>query len=327
MNIDTVSDQLQASIMQKKYEQYGLHVQVPKRFDHTVSGMFGECERMGYYAHGLGLVPKAENYAFTWGRVYHKITELWNRTKDRGTATNDITDVIVQHIPENVVDRYNRTRSRMLELFVAWADYSEKTPLKVLQNEQPVFLACLDDPCPYSDHGCGLAYGGRLDVIADWNGIVGPLDRKTSVMDDADPVAEYKPSHQMEGYNWLASHLMGQHCWGVILEKAVCNKSKIKIGRYPISYSKDMIREWVTNEIKRQRRIVAKLESPAAYVMEDFDQNHFRCYKPFKCAYRDICTSPRDMDFRLKLMRDQYVEARWDFENPDQRDTMVQEAV
>jgi hypothetical protein len=149
------------------------------------------------------------------------------------------------------------------------------------------------------------------------------LDIKTSVMDDADPVAEYKPSHQMQGYVWMASHLVGKHLWGVILEKAVCNKSKMFIKRHPISYSKDLIREWAEDEIRRQTRITAKFNSPSRYIMEDWEMNTFRCYKPFKCAYRDICTSPRDMDFRLKYIRDNFVEARWDFQNPERRDAII----
>jgi hypothetical protein len=307
----------------EKFDRYGLHIREPELWDNTISSAFGECNRLGWYQHALGLVPKTENYSFTWGKVYHKITEIWNVTR----SPDAITQVIMDFIPEHVEDRYKRTRSRMMELFVAWAEFCEKNPLKILHNEQSTVVACLDDPCPYSDHGCGLVYGGRLDVIADWNGIVGPLDRKTSVSDDADPIAEYKPSQQMEGYTWISSHLIGRHCWGVILEKAVCNSSKLIIKRHPISYSKDMIREWVGNEIRRQRRIRDRLRSPDAYRMEEWEQNYFRCYKPFQCAYRDLCTSPIEGDFRFKMMRDQYVEARWDFKNPNQRDEVRAEAI
>jgi hypothetical protein len=156
--------------------------------------------------------------------------------------------------------------------------------------------------------------------------MMGPLDAKTSVIDDSDPVAEYKPSHQMEGYVWLASHLIGKHCWGVILEKAVCNKSKLFVKRHPISYSKDLIREWAENEIVLQNTIREKFQhhayNPTAWV-----QNHFRCYKPFLCQYRDVCTSPRDENFRMKYLRDNTVEARWDFVDPNAKDEIVAAAL
>lgn len=303
---------------EQRYAHFGLHAVMPDRMDHSTSGTFGECFRMGYYQHILGRVPKTENYSFTWGKAFHKMTETWLETR----SPNEVAGVIQDYIPELVEDRYGRNRSRMMELFVHWADFTEKNPLKVLRNEQPALIACLDSPCPYSPTGCGLVYGGRLDRIVDWNGIVGPLDVKTSVIDDADPVAEYKPSHQMEGYVWLASHLMGKHCWGVILEKAVCNKSKMFVKRYPIPYAKDLIREWAENEIHLQNRIRETFET-SAYKMEDWEQNHFRCYKPFKCAYRDICTSPRDGDFRMKFLRDNTIEARWDFVDPNARDEAV----
>lgn len=306
----------------EQLERFNLHVEGPKKWDHTVSGGFGECERLGYYQFVLGLVPKMENFSFRWGKVHHKTTEIWSNTHDTNAVFAVIADPATG-IPEMTDDRYGRNRTRMMELFAAWADFSEKNPLKVLRTEQPTLVACLDDACPYNAKGCGLVYGGRLDRIVEDRGIVGPLDVKTSVMDEADPIAEYKPSHQMEGYVWLASHLMGKHCWGVILEKAVCNKNKLFIKRHPISFSKDMIREWAENEVRRQARLKAKINSPDAYVIEAWEQNHFRCYKPFKCQYRDICTSPRDGDFRLKIMRDNYVEARWDFENPNERDVQV----
>jgi PD-(D/E)XK nuclease superfamily len=303
---------------EERYKYFGLNAVMPTHFDHSTSGTFQECLRMGYYQHILGRVPKVENFSFRWGRTAHKTAETWLETHNPAIVAGIIED----EIPEITEDRYGRNRSRMMELFVAWADFEQKNPLKVLRNEQPTLIACLDEPCIYSPNGCGLVYGGRLDRIVDWQGMIGPLDVKTSVIDDDDPVAEYKPSHQMMGYVWIAGHLIGRHCWGVILEKIVCNKSKLHIKRHPISYSKDNIREWAEDEVRRQATIT-KLFQTSAYEMEDWQMNHFRCYRPFRCAYRDVCTAPRDQNFRLKFLRDFTVEARWDFINPNQRDEIV----
>lgn len=305
--------------IKERFERYGLNPVLPTKYDHSTSGIFQECERMFYWQHVLGRVPKLENYSFRWGKTAHKIVEQW--LLDHGN-TDAVMEIIVNEIPEIVEDRYKRNRKRMVDLFVEWVKYNEANPLKVLHTERSISLACLDSPCPYSDTGCGLAYGGRMDRIVDWNGIVGPLDVKTSVSEDQDPVAEYKPSHQMMGYVWLGSHLMGKHVWGVILEKIVCNSSKLFVRRHPITFNKDNIREWAENEVKLQQRIAERFKT-SAYIQEDWVQNHFRCYKPFKCAYRDICLAPREMDFRMKLLRDTTVEARWDFENPDIKDEIV----
>lgn len=304
--------------VQQRFERYGLHPQMPTKYDHSTTGVFQECERMFYWQHELGRVPRMENYSFRWGKTGHKVIEQWLANRD----TDQVMQTIVDEIPDITEDRYQRNRKRMVELFVEWVKYNEINPLKVLHTEQSVLIACLDQACPYSETGCGLVYGGRMDRIVDWNGIVGPLDVKTSVMDDQDPVAEYKPSHQMMGYVWLGSHLMGKHVWGVILEKIVCNSKKLQIKRHPITFAKDLIREWAEQEIQYQQRIKF-LHETAAYDPSKWLMNHFRCYKPFKCAYRDICTSPRDMDFRLKLIRDTTVEARWDFENPNAKDDIV----
>lgn len=304
------------------FAHFGLHAKLPERFDHSTSGTFQECYRMGYWQHILGRVPKQENYSFRWGKAAHKVTEAWLDTRDPTV----VAGIIETDIPAETEDRYGRNRSRMMELFIKWADFNENNPLKILHNEQPALIACLDEACPYSPTGCGLVYGGRLDRIVDWNGMIGPMDVKTSVIDEADPVAEYKPSHQMMGYVWIGSHLIGRHCWGVILEKITCNKNKLFVKRHPISYSKDNIREWAEDEIRRQARI-KELYATAAYDPAAWEMNHFRCYKPFMCAYRDVCTSPRDENFRLKLLRDYTVEARWDFVDPSHRDNIVAAAV
>lgn len=305
--------------IEQRFDRYGLNPILPSKFDHSTSGIMLECERMFYWQHILGRVPRIENYSFRWGKTGHKIVEQWLLSPG---DTDSVMQTIVDEIPEITEDRYGRNRRRMVDLFIEWVKYNEANPLKVLHTEQPIVITCLDTPCPYSPTGCGLAYGGRLDRIVDWNGIVGPLDVKTSVSEDQDPVAEYKPSHQMMGYVWLGSHLMGKHVWGVILEKIVCNSKKLLIKRHPITFAKDLIREWAENEVKLQHRIKDRFAT-SAYKPEDWLMNHFRCYKPFKCAYRDICTSPRDMDFRLKLIRDTTVEARWDFENPGAKDEIV----
>lgn len=305
--------------IEQRYERYGLHPALPSKYDHSTTGIFQECERMFYWQHILGRVPKIENYAFRWGKVAHRVVEQWLVTPG---DTDTVMNTIVTEVPEITEDRYKRNRRRMVDLFIEWVKYNEANPLKVLHTEQSVLMACLDSPCPYSSTGCNLVYGGRMDRIVDWNGIVGPLDVKTTVMDDQDPVAEYKPSHQMMGYVWLGSHLMGKHVWGVILEKIVCNSSKLFVKRHPITFAKDLIREWAEQEIQYQQRI-KELYARAPYDPSPWLMNHFRCYKPYKCSYRDICTSPRDMDFRLKLLRDQTVEARWDFEHPEQRDEIV----
>jgi hypothetical protein len=307
--------------IEQKYDRYGLQPRLPEVMDHTTSGTFQECFRMGYYRHILNRVPGRTNYALTWGKTVHKLVENWLEMRSLEASFQIIND----SIPEIVEDRYGRNRRRMAELFTTWVQFNETNPLEVLRNEQPAVLACLDQPCPYSDTGCGLIYGGRLDRIVNWQGIVGPLDVKTSVIDEKDPVAEYRPSHQMMGYDWLGSHLMGKHQWGVILEKVVCNKSKLYVKRYPVPYAKDLIREWAENEVILQRRIRETFAS-APYDMIQWEMIHFRCFKPYRCGFRDICTSSRDMDFRLKFMRDNTVEAPWDFQSPDEHDELLAEA-
>jgi hypothetical protein len=292
--------------------KFGMVPSLPPVFDHQVTGTFGECERMCYYQHILGRVPDRDSWALTWGTVFHAATEAYHET-----GSLEAVESVIDQLPDETDDKYGRNRARMYQLMVEWIKFQKLNPIKVLRTEQSVQIKCDGtNSCPYFDTGCDLTYGGRMDRIVDWQGVVGPLDYKTTVMDESDPVAEYRPNHQMAGYIWAASHLMGRHNWGILVERVITNKSKIHIHRYPISYSRDLIREWVQNEKLMQGRLV-QLFNHHSHDESQWQQNYFRCSRPYPCAYKDICSAPRDGDFRYKLLAQSTVEKRWDFHNPD----------
>lgn len=294
--------------------RFGLRPELPQAFDHQVTGTYGECERMAYYKHILGRNPtRGEKTALNWGKCFHDCTELWDTTQ----SIEAIHEFISNSLEENESDRYGRTQGRMFEAFQKWLVFRLANPLEILRTEQPVLITCTDgDSCPYFDEGCGLTYGGRMDRIVRWDAMIGPLDYKTTVMDEQDPIGEYRPSHQFEGYVWAASHLMNQHAWGIIVERIVTNKSKIDIRRFPVSFTKDQIREWVENEKRVQARILHQYQVSGTDEL-GWLQNYFRCFKPWPCEFREACLSSRDMDFRYRWLRDNTVEKRWDFRNPD----------
>lgn len=299
--------------MTQDLQQYGITAKLPEVCDHSFTGTYLECERMAYYQNILGRAKPEMDFALAWGRLFHRLVQTWTETGD----LQQIIDLIDLNLDEDVDDRYGRTKMRMQEAFIEWVKFRRADPIEILRTEQPAVVACLDGPCPYSATGCGLVYGGRLDEIIRWNAMVGPLDIKTTVMDTSDPATEYKPSHQMIGYTWMTTHLMGKACWGTIVERIIINKSKIKIHRFPIPYPKDQILEWVENERLVQAEIAQKFELHR-YNEAMWKQNMGRCALPYRCKFRDVCNSPRDAGFRLRWLRDNTVERRFDFRNPDE---------
>jgi len=299
---------------------YGIIAKLPEAFDHSFTGTFGECQRMALYQTIWGRRSKyALEYSLLWGGVFHDIADTWQKTQD----VRAIAEIIEANIPEVVDDRYGRNRGRMQELLIAWLEFRKNEPITVLRSEQPATVIC-DHPCPYYPNepkGCNLTYGGRLDNIVRWMSYVGPLDFKTTVMDESDPISQFRPSHQMGGYTWMTTHLMGEVCWGVIIERLVCNKSKIKIDRFPIPYSQDLVREWVETERLRHEEIRRKFaEHP--YDEIHWTQNFGRCWQPYSCAYRDFCLSPREMNFRMRWIRDNTIEHRFDFRKMEGADAV-----
>lgn len=298
-------------------EKYGLTPKLPAHIDHSFSGTYEACNRLAWYQYIIGRVPAyREQTALVWGATFHTLAEIWQTQDDKKVALEMVEHVITTNIEEENEDKYGRNAPRMRELFAEWVIFRHETrdAMEIIRPEQAVVVIC-KDPCMYNDGplGCDLEYGGRLDDIVKWQGQVGPLDLKTTVMKYNDPVTQYRPDHQMEGYVWCSSHLIGEHCWGAIIERLVCNKGNIDISRFPIPYARDLIREWAEGERLRQLEIREKFEK------HGWDEAHWRqdfthCWSPWPCQFRDFCLSPRDMDFRYKRLREHTREKRWDFQ-------------
>lgn len=318
--IITLGDQLIAD--PRNMQRYGLRAQLPMAFDHQVTGTFQECHRMAYYKHILGRESTSgDRTALNWGKCLHLASEIYEVTRD----PQQVFDAIDANLDENIEDRYGRNKGRMYEAFTKYIEFQAAHPIKVLRTEQPTSVSCLDgESCPYFEHGCGLTYSGRIDRVVEWQGMIGPLDIKTTVMDEKDPISEYRPSHQFMGYVWVVSHLMNLHSWGLIVDRIVTNKSSIKVNRFPVSFTRDDIREWVETERVVQAEI-HRLFQESPYDEIAWTQNYFRCAKPWPCEFRDTCLSPRDGGFRYKWLAANTTERRWDFQRPDGETSTIAE--
>lgn len=299
-------------------QDYGINAKLPEVFDHSFSGPYLECERMALYQGIWGRRGEILDFTLAWGALFHKLTELWTLHHD----LDEIIQTIDMNLPDDIEDKYGRDKRRMQEAFVEWVKFRNADPIEILRTEQPAVVFC-NEPCMYnpdSPTGCGLLYGGKIDQIARWNAMIGPLDFKTTVMDTTDPISEYKPNHQMEGYVWMASHLTGKHCWGAIVERIIINKSKIKIHRFPVPFNKDEIIEWAQTEVLLHEEIKAKF-GRHPYEEIFWKQNKSRCALPYRCRFRDVCTSPREAGFRLRWLRDNTVEKRFDFRETESKES------
>lgn len=291
-------------------------VAAPEHTDHQLSGTFGECERMAYYSQVIGRQRREVSTSLDWGKTFHACADILETTRD----IQAVEDFINKNLYEDPEDYYGRSRARMFEVLTKWVEWRQTNPIKVLRTEQPTVIRCQEGtPCPYYEEGCGLEYGGIMDRIVEWQGYLGPLDFKTTVMTNKDPANEFRLSHQLQGYVWIASHLLGNHCWGGIIERVITNKSKIEFGRFPIAYSRNLIREWVENEKVLQADFRYKLENHPDNEIA-WRQNRGRCWEPYPCQYRDVCLSSREKGFRQRWLLDNTVERRWNFMKRDEEE-------
>jgi hypothetical protein len=148
-------------------QRFGLVPRLPGEFDHQVTGTMGECERMAYWQHILGRSPShSDKTALNWGKTMHGCSDLWSTTADPA----QVQAYIEASLDENAEDRYGRTKGRMFEAFLKYAQFQMMNPLEVLRNEQPTLITC-DGPCPYFEQGVGsptVAVSTRSSVGKGW---------------------------------------------------------------------------------------------------------------------------------------------------------------
>ena len=161
-----------------------------------------------------------------------------------------------------------------------------------------------------------MSWGGKMDRLVRLHGRLWILDFKTSAYRDDYFGDKIALNHQLRGYAWLLSHLMGERVWGVMIDRAVINSSMIQFQRYPHAISDGHMMSFVRN----QQCILddaARKFRVGAYDLNAWQENPDECFNRGKCPYYGVCSTScwPDTEARLKVISNDYEEARHDFYN------------
>jgi hypothetical protein len=314
------------------YAKYGLKPELPRQpFDNSFKASYQVCKRHAYIRYILGRTKQEESHSLTFGLTWHRMQEHFSRTlresDDYVSALAAAFDVADEMLPEESDDRYSRTRGRIKEAFERYLEaYYEhdKSHITVVLEEQAIEVVCPEDSgCVFG--GCGLDHSGRVDkLVRGYGGRLWVLDYKTSTYSVGD-FDEFIIDSQMVGYVWLASHVIGERVWGVLIDFACINSSKIEFKRYPVAVPDYHIAEWLVNQKEVTRDILERYEKHA-YDMSAWTQNTTQCfnfgkYRGARCPYwLDICSKPAYpvTDARLITLGQEFVERRYDIHRTEE---------
>lgn len=173
------------------------------------------------------------------------------------------------HDPDDIRDP--RTRLRGLQLLAAYLNKWRREPFRVLAVEVPFEIELEPD----------LQYVGKIDLLAEQDGLAYPLDHKTTSRTGYLFDAQFKLSVQITGYVVIASVITGQP-----IHKATINSIRVSgkidpddsFARLDTSRTPEDIAEW-----ERGIRDVHRL-------ITEFREHGFPKAAPYACvAYNRLC--------------------------------------
>jgi PD-(D/E)XK nuclease superfamily len=178
----------------------------------------------------------------------------------------------LEHYPTDPDDtRDPRTRIRGLELLAAYLNKWKREPFRVLAVEVPFSL----QPEPE------LEYVGKMDLLVEENGLVLPIDTKTTSRTGYLFDAQFKLSVQITGYVVIASVITGQPVHQAIIN-GIRVSGKIEpdttFFRQHTSRTPEDIAEW-EEHIRDIHRLILQ-----------FRESRFPKAAPYACvAYNRLC--------------------------------------
>jgi RecB family exonuclease len=179
---------------------------------------FNLCPRKYYYKYELRLAPIEEtiDLPIQFGDAIHRaLATLYLGTAFdhvqcpcgsfcdycKARPIQRIAAIFLEYYPADPDDvRDPRTRIRGLELIAAYVLKWRRDPFRVLAVEVPFELELTDD----------LKYVGKMDLLVEQEGLVYPIDHKTTTRTGYLFDAQFKLSVQITGYVVIASVITGQ---------------------------------------------------------------------------------------------------------------------
>lgn len=296
-------------------------------WDSTSLGWLKTCPRLYQYHMIEGLRSKGESPHLRFGIEYHHALEFYDHLRANGTAFSEALHATVREVLRRTWDTTNTyitdaegNQEVVATTAAGWAsDHTSKNRFTLLRSVVWYLEEFRDDPA----HTVILAEGkpavelsfrfsltdeiilsGHLDRLVEFQSMIYVMDRKTTGGTlSGHYFAGYAPDNQMSLYTLAAQVVYNTPAAGVIIDGAQIAVGFSRFGRGFTYRSPDQLEEW--------------LEDTQSYISQAWDyakrgrwpMNDKSCDKFGGCAFRDICSKPKDV--RPALLATDFKVERW----------------
>jgi len=273
--------------------------------DNTMFSDLVRCPRLYYYRHLRGLRKNGVHPALQFGALLHHGLDVWYTTRNGKDVLDAMTSYPDFIEPE---DDY-RTRARAILTITEYMTMFPTDPFEVLHTELPYTLEEPD----------GFKYGGVIDLIVRWNGMVWILDHKSASRGGETFWAQFYLSPQMTGYTWAGTLLHGSKITGALVNQLLIHRVKKspieQFARRSFPYDDAHIAEWKQSVIdlyhEAHRRQI--LDRAGVQLDQAYPVNWHNCINKYgKCPFFNVCKAPESS--REALIEQDFTVDFWTWE-------------
>lgn len=217
-------------------------------YDNSMVEAFCRCERRHYFNYVRCIVPERTGLALSFGSAWHEAMDSMWRNWDVEASYQAFLSLWPQEIDETTA--YPRTPGRAKEMLFEYKKRFQEISLrdyKVLGIERGFRV-------PLSPDAAYPFYTGRLDKILQCipDGKIIICDHKTAASFERGWKDSFSPNSQMDGYAFAGVMTYGDDFYGIVIDGALTQKTKLDFLRLPIIKDSMYINAWL---IETQQRI------------------------------------------------------------------------
>jgi len=242
-----------------------------------------ECPRKFYWRYVRHLVPQKDETPLTFGSAIHEALYTWYDMQLDGYSKEEAMEEALHRFHSNWTDQpYDdkRTHEKGDKLLKGYFKKYPEEPFTFLTPPETAFKIKFYD----------YFLIGRFDGVINHNGMVMPLDHKTSTRMGNYYFNRFRPDLQMTKYCWVARKIaqklgLNEEIHGAYINVLYFTKTKMNYVRQIVSRE-----QWEIDQFTRiALHIMDEINAKSVDRMEDWFPNWTSCTKWGSCTYRDLC--------------------------------------
>lgn len=243
----------------------------------------------------MGLTPLTIAPALSFGKALHEGFEMFYVFLGKGEAREQALEKALRVFRENYEDRIEddkRTTENGEKVLRKYEELYRNEPFKTITQETAYIV-----PMEYQLDGekKSILLCGILDALIRWNGPMHVLERKTTARMDVNFFKPFQMSSQIDHYILAAEKVLGEKCYGAILDGVEVwkdvKKETAKTKKPEDHFARDIINrsEYELAEFTKDTGMLVE-EILEAERTGRFPRNKQACFQyNYWCPYHDIC--------------------------------------